>query len=130
TGRLPYSVPPPGTRPRRSARARWALALAVAAALAPRPALAHAALTGAEPAPGSLLAAPPGAVALRFSEPVSAAGAGLTVLTPSGRPAARERARASGPVLAVPVAATEEGTYLVAWQVIAEDTHPSRGRFT
>lgn len=106
-----------------------ALGLALAAAGAPRPAAAHAALTAADPAPDALLATPPEAVALTFSEEVTAAGPGITVIAPSGKSASRGPARAQGRRLTVEVAAAAEGTYLVRWQVIAEDTHPARGSF-
>ena len=106
-----------------------ALGLALAGAAA-RPALAHALLLGADPGAGALLADPPGQVSLRFSEDVSAAGPGLSVVAPSGRLVNRGQVRAAGRQLAVQVSATEQGTYLVRWAVIAQDTHPSRGRFT
>ena len=94
------------------------------------PAFAHALLLQAAPAPGALLTAGPATVELTFSEPVTAAGPGLTVLAPSGRPAGRGAARGAGNRLTLPVTTAEEGTYLVRWEVIAQDTHPSRGQFT
>jgi copper transport protein len=69
-------------------------------------------------------------VQLHFSEGVSAAGRGLTVLAPSGRLVNRGEARVSGRDLSVQVGAAEQGTYLVRWAVIARDTHPSRGQLT
>jgi copper transport protein len=105
--------------------------LAVAAALLPvQQALAHALLVAADPAPGSLLAAVPSRVVLHFSEPVSAAGAGLTVLGPSGRLASRGGARTAGAELSTGLAGGEQGTYRVRWAVVSQDTHPSRGQFT
>jgi copper transport protein len=105
--------------------------LAVAAALLPaQQALAHALLLTADPAPESLLTAAPGKVVLHFSEPVTAAGVGLTVLAPSGQLASRGSARASGADLSAVLAAGEQGTYLVSWAVVSQDTHPSRGQFT
>jgi copper transport protein len=95
-----------------------------------RQALAHALLVAANPAPGSLLTAPPTTVELRFSEPVTAAGAGLSVLAPSGRLVSHGGARAAGAELSVGLAASEQGTYLVSWEVVSQDTHPSRGQFT
>lgn len=99
-------------------------------ALVPAPALAHASLVAADPSPGALLAAPPTAVTLRFSETVAVAGPGLTVVAPDGRPAPIGPARADGSRLSAPFHATQEGTYLLRWQVIAADTHPGRGQFT
>lgn len=104
---------------------------AVVIALAPsRPVFAHALLVASDPAPGAVLQSAPSEVSLRFSEPVTAAGAGLSVLAPSHRPAGRGAARATGTRLSVALAASEEGTYLVRWEVIAQDTHPSRGELT
>jgi copper transport protein len=77
-----------------------------------------------------LLKAPPTSVDLRFSEPVAAAGAGLSVLAPSGRLASHGSASVSGSELSVGLTATEQGTYLASWEVISQDTHPSRGQFT
>jgi copper transport protein len=120
---------PPNTRRRRLLVAAGVVALA-AALLPAHQAGAHALLLGAEPAPGSLLTAAPTRVVLHFSEPVTVAGAGLTVLAPSGRLASRGGARAAGADLSALLAGAEQGTYLVSWAVISQDTHPSRGQFT
>jgi copper transport protein len=61
---------------------------------------------------------------------VSAAGPGLSVVAPSGRLVNRGSVHATGQQLGVRVSATEQGTYLVRWAVVAQDTHPSRGQFT
>lgn len=106
------------------------LVAAIALSLLPVPVLAHAWLVTADPAPGSLLPAPPAAVALRFSEPVTAAGNGITIVAPSGRTVGAGRVQAAGPRLRLPFHAAGDGTYLIRWQVIAADTHPSRGQFT
>src|SRR5262249_36576528 len=66
---------------------------------------------------------------LWFSEPVAPFGGGIRVLGPSGRRVEHGPARADGGRLWVDVDAHEDGTYLVRWQVIARDTHPSRGAF-
>lgn len=118
------------------------------AGLLSRPAvvLAHAVVTGSDPASpcaggeptgglgrceaGAVLRAAPPAVRLWFSEPVAPVGRGITVVSPSGRPVQQGPARATGNQLAVPMAGDEAGTYLVRWQVVAADTHPARGYFT
>jgi copper transport protein len=97
-------------------------------ALIPRVASAHAVLVGSDPAPDSVLASPPAAVTLLFSEPVTPAGAGIKVFAPSGKQVA-SAAVARGSVLVASVASSEVGTYVVSWQVFAGDTHPSRGTF-
>jgi len=63
-----------------------------------------------------------------FSEPVTPAGAGIKVYSPSGTQVAGT-VHAAGAVLKSNVTATESGTYVVSWQVYAADTHPSRGVF-
>jgi copper transport protein len=65
---------------------------------------------------------------LIFTEPVSPAGAGIKVFSPSGRQVA-EPAVSRGSVLDAPISSTEMGTFVVSWQVLAADTHPSRGAF-
>jgi len=78
---------------------------------------------------GSLLEAPPERVTIWFSESVQPIAGGIKVLAPSGRRAEQGPATGNGPELRVPVGAAEAGTYVVTWQVIAEDTHPARGQF-
>jgi copper transport protein len=99
-------------------------------ALLPVPALAHASLVGSDPAPGAVLPAAPAVITLRFSEAVTVAGPGISVLAPSGRPVPSPGMRARGTRLTSAFRGTAEGTYLVTWQVIAADTHPSRGQLT
>lgn len=103
------------------------MALAV---LPPTVALAHASVVAADPSPGAVVAVAPDEIRLTFSEPVTPAGAGITVVAPSGRLATSATAAASGSRMRAPFRPDGEGTYLVRWQVIAADTHPSRGQFT
>jgi len=102
--------------------------LALALALYPVSAAAHALLVITDPAPEAVLQRPPLAITLTFTEPVSPAGNGIKVFSPSGRQVAAQ-AQASGLTLSAPVTAAESGTYVVTWQVLAADTHPSRGAF-
>jgi copper transport protein len=67
-------------------------------------------------------------VTLVFSEPVTPAGAGIQVFSPSGAQVAG-RVVVKGAALAAPVHVSETGTYVVSWQVLAADTHPSRGAY-
>jgi len=97
-------------------------------ALVPQVASAHALLLQSDPAADSVLDSVPASVTLIFSEPVTPAGAGIRVFSPSGRQVAGA-ARTRGSVLTAEVRSTEEGTYVVSWQVLATDTHPSRGAF-
>jgi copper transport protein len=106
------------------------VALAAVGALTPISALAHAVLVSSSPADGATLPRPPNHVVLSFNQPVQPAGVGILVNAPSGRPANRGEARAQGSRLTVGLDAGEQGTYLVRWQVIAQDTHPSLGQLT
>lgn len=74
-----------------------------------------------------MAALPPG-VELLFNESVSPAGAGIKVFSPSGRQIAG-RSVSRGALLYAPMASDETGTFVVSWQVLAADTHPSRGAF-
>jgi copper transport protein len=74
-----------------------------------------------------MAALPPG-VELVFSEPVSPAGAGIKVFSPSGRQIAGS-VSTRGALLYAPMSSAETGTFVVSWQVLAADTHPSRGAF-
>jgi len=104
------------------------VAVAIALALIPRVALAHAELVQSDPAADAVLESTPASVTLVFSEPVNPAGPSIRVFSPSGRQVASPvTIRAS--VLSAAIDSTEAGTYIVSWQVFAADTHPSRGVF-
>jgi copper transport protein len=92
--------------------------------------MAHASLVAADPRPGTVLPEAPAAITLRFSEAVTAAGPGIAVIAPSGRPVATGPVRVDGRTMSAPFRSAGPGTYLVRWQVIAADTHPSRGQLT
>jgi len=76
-----------------------------------------------------VLSQAPGSVRLIFNEPVDLVGRGVRVLGPDGRRAEHGPAQVSGGVVSVGVAATEPGSYLVIWRVVARDTHPAQGTF-
>jgi copper transport protein len=96
--------------------------------LLPQVASAHAQLVQSGPPPDAILAALPPGVELVFSEPVSPAGAGIKVFSPSGRQIAGP-VSTRGALLYAPMSSAETGTFVVSWQVLAADTHPSRGAF-
>ena len=127
-------------RPVRHGRSWWrrrvlpglavaALAVAVAAA----PASAHAELESTDPAQSAVLAAAPRQVVLHFGEPVEIEFGSLRVFTAAGRrvdeggahhPAGQGSAVAVGLPARLPV-----GTYVVAWRVVSDDSHPVHGGF-
>ncbi|MDP5308906.1 copper resistance CopC/CopD family protein [Paracoccus spongiarum] len=91
----------------------------------PAPCLAHASLESSAPPPGTVLAALPEAVELRFSEPVTA----LTLLwhLPDGRQlegSAEEQGRLLR-IAAPPDLGT--GGYTISWRVVSADGHPISG---
>jgi copper transport protein len=102
--------------------------VALALALYPVSAAAHALLLFADPVPDAILERPPAAITLTFTEPVTPAGSGIKVFSPSGHQVATP-ARPAGRRLTAAVTSGESGTYVVIWQVLAADTHPSRGAF-
>ena len=103
--------------------------LALTVALAPRVAWAHAVLFGSDPSPDAVLSAAPASVSLTFSEAVTPAGKGIKVYSPSGHQVAGT-VRVVGHAMTAPIDSTETGTYVVTWQALASDTHPSRGAFS
>ncbi|HLG69829.1 MAG TPA: copper resistance protein CopC [Chloroflexota bacterium] len=78
---------------------------------------------------GVVLDQAPAAVRITFSEPVQPVGRGIRVLSPSGKQVQQGKATAEDDAASVPIQATEQGTYVVDWQVDSSDTHPVRGRF-
>jgi copper transport protein len=72
---------------------------------------------------------PPAAISLTFTEAVIPAGNGIKVFSPAGRQVAGP-AHAAGHILTAPMSSSETGTYVVDWQALAADTHPSRGAFS
>ena len=78
---------------------------------------------------GVVLDQPPSVVRITFSEPVQVVGRGIRVLSPSGKPVQQGKGVANGDEASVAVAAGEQGTYVVDWQIASEDTHPARGQF-
>ncbi len=104
------------------------LALVVAGAT---PAFAHATLLTTEPQPGGKFETSPGAISLRFNEPVEVSLGGIRLFDGSsdridiGAPehpdGESNQVRASMPKL-------DDGTYVVTWRVMSADAHPVRGR--
>ena len=75
-----------------------------------------------------MLQSVPASVTLTFSEPVMPAGAGIKAYSPAGLQVAGP-VHARGASLSAALDSSEAGTYVVSWQVLAADTHPSRGAF-
>lgn len=108
---------------------KWA-ALAVLAALAAGPAVAHSELAATVPPDGAVLSAPPGVISMTFDAPVRVTMVRLTdeageafalTLPQATRPATVFEARP------VPLPG---GRYVLAWRGLSADGHPVKGRFS
>ena len=92
------------------------------------PAAAHASFVASQPEPGSSLAAPPGTVTLRFSEPLIEDLSEVSVTDPlgetfTGGPSGDQK-------ITVDVDSTAQGTYAVEWKTVSPlDGHTLRGEY-
>ncbi len=105
------------------------LAVAGLAVLLPAGACAHPQLEATTPSAGSELDTAPRAVIVRLTEPAEPVGDGISVTGPSGEEVARGRVAVEGTTLTRAIEAREQGSYIVEWLVIGDDTHPARGAF-
>jgi len=89
-------------------------------------ALAHAALVGAEPADGAVVARAPSTFTLTFSEPTSPLV--LKLIRPDGSAAVLDRFALRDATLAIEAPKDlADGTYVLSWRVVSEDGHPVGG---
>lgn len=108
-----------------------ALGLATLLALpaAAVPPTLHARLNTSAPADGEVLARAPEAVVLTFNRDI-APPASVAITSPSGKRAAAAEPEVAGPVVTVPVATREQGTFTVGFRAVSVDGHPITGRVT
>jgi copper transport protein len=120
-----------GGRVRLMNATRILLAAAIAAGLVlvfPTEALAHAGLLSSTPEPGTELSSAPGAVTLRFSEPVNVRLSAASVTTPSGTVV--DGTVAGTEEIAVQLVANTPGVYRVSWTTVSLlDGHTLSGSF-
>lgn len=110
-----------------------ATSLSAAAMLAPLPAVAHAHLDRAMPAPGSVHATPPKDVSIWFTEALEAKFSTIEVRDANGvavNAGAAAAVTGNTAQLRVPLKALQPGTYKVIWRVLSVDTHRSKGEFS
>lgn len=89
-------------------------------------AMAHAALTGAVPADGAVVEAPPKTLSLSFSEPVSPLV--LKLVLPDGQVKALDSFVLRDRTLEItPPEGLSAGTHVLTWRVVSEDGHPVGG---
>lgn len=129
---------PRSHRPRDRVRPRLMLrrALAVLAlsgallVVAATSAAAHTELVASDPASGSVLTGSPAAITLHFSETVHADNGGVRVFDTDGARVDGGGTDVSGHTVRLPVPKLEDGSYVVTWRVVSDDSHPSQGAFT
>lgn len=97
------------------------------------PASAHTALSGSDPADGTVLTTAPRQVTLTFNESISFSDDSLRVLSPDNeRVNPRPAHHADGQENTARVELSDgipQGTYTVAWRVVSADGHPISGAF-
>lgn len=93
---------------------------------------AHAELTRADPAPGSVVATAPPQVRIWFSEPIQAPADAVVITGPDGERVDGRDARVApddATQLQVSLTASTSGTYQVRWRAVSADSHPVGGSF-
>lgn len=100
------------------------LVLALASAA---PALAHADLVASDPDDGAVLAEPPAAVTLRFSEALDAGKSSFRLVGPLGEVGRAEPSRDSAKVMRLEGLSLAAGAYTIRWTAGSGDGHVERG---
>ncbi|MDO9396675.1 MAG: copper resistance protein CopC, partial [Herbiconiux sp.] len=110
-------------------------ALALAASLFPAAsASAHDGLASSTPADGDTLTADPGSVALTFTDELLTVGGttdgfAIQVTDPEGLHYESGCVTISGSDASTPIALGDAGGYVVQWQVVSSDGHPTSGQY-
>ncbi len=118
---------------RRSTRQAIVAGLCVAVILSPLPALAHAHLDHAMPAPNSVQGQPPKEVTIWFTEALEAKFSTIVVQDAKGvavQAGAASLVPGNTAQLRVPLKPLGPGRYKVIWRVLSVDTHRSNGEFS
>ena len=113
-------------------RSLIAAALGLGALLLPlAPASAHDALVSTSPATGATVSTAPTTVSLTFEEPPTKLGLAMAMTDPSGATVAVGPPVLTGSVVSATVPSlAAQGTYTVAWRIVADVGHPLTGTFT
>ncbi len=100
---------------------------AVLALLVAAPALAHADLVASTPEDGEVLAVPPTAVELTFSEGLDAGKSSFRLIGPDGDVGTGKAPKDGATTMALEGLALGPGDYRIKWTSVAEDGHIERG---
>lgn len=103
------------------------MALALGLGLPPTTASAHAELVSTVPTAGALLSTAPSSVELTFDEPVFLVPDGLQLYDGTGAHHTLPVAAAGATVRATLPAHLAQGSYVVGWRVVSDDSHPESG---
>ena len=120
----------------RASRVRRWLAAGVVVALivlgSGRPVSAHASLLTTNPAADSVLDIAPGEIVLTFTEPVDPTDEAIRLVTADGTPVQLgpvTQDRGSASLSAAITGELADGSYVVAWSAVSNDSHPISGAF-
>jgi copper resistance protein C len=113
--------------PFRSSMRRMVLLGALAVALNPHSAAAHAILEASEPANGARVPSGPVALKLRYNSRIDRARSGLTLIRPDQTRISLPIDREGAPDILTSSVTLTPGAYVVRWQVLAIDGHITRG---
>jgi len=106
------------------------LLVGLAVASSATAAFAHAFVQRADPGAGATLQAPPGKVALTFTEKLEPVFSGVTVIDASGHSVEARAPAISGNSMIVPLLPLGPGKYRVIWHVVSVDTHRTEGGYS
>lgn len=126
-------MPVTPTTPTRITRALMSLPLLVALSavlLGVSPASAHDEFEGSDPADGSTLTSTPAQVVLTFAEAPLEAGLGVVATGPDGVHHDLAPTVDGATVVAPWPGTLDQGTYIVAYRVVADDGHPVSGKIS
>jgi methionine-rich copper-binding protein CopC len=104
--------------------------VAMAVALLPATAAAHAMLEHAQPSAGSQLSQAPKLLRLDFSEPLEPAFSGLNITDSGGHSIANGAPAISGTTMTVSLKPVPPGDYRVQWHAVSVDTHRTEGSYS
>jgi methionine-rich copper-binding protein CopC len=94
------------------------------------PAFAHAFLQHAYPGAGATLKAPPGRVALTFTEELEPVFSGVAVTDSLGRSVEGGAVVIAGHSMVAPIRSLAPGNYRVVWHAVSVDTHRTEGAYS